>query len=270
MLRIRLDTHDQYTVPRINYPDWVLSRYAWRGDERVLDVGSGPGVYYEALCERCPQADYMGLDLSFGILAQHPVPNRLVTADALHLPFANQHFDVVMANHMLFHVSDVEDAIVEIQRVLHPDGVLMAATNSAQTMPEFYTLFRRALMLLSAHGKLHSQPPPMPHSSFTLEGGVRKLSRHFYAVVRHDISSAFVFDTVEPVMNYIESWRDLREPQLPDDVHWDDVMDVMREQIARVIAHMGELVVNKISGVLIASNRGGFIHDFVEARHKTV
>jgi hypothetical protein len=41
-------------------------------------------------------------------------------------------------------------------------------------------------------------------------------------------------------------------------------MLVMREQVNRVLSHFGELVVNKISGVLIASNQGGFIREFVE------
>ena len=66
-------------------------------------------------------------------------------------------------------------------------------------------------------------------------------------------------------MAYLESTRAIREPQLPQSIDWDELMLVMREQVNRVIDHFGELVVNKVSGVLIASNQGGFIHEFVEA-----
>ncbi|HVU14992.1 MAG TPA: hypothetical protein VHD90_27150, partial [Phototrophicaceae bacterium] len=67
-----------------------------------------------------------------------------------------------------------------------------------------------------------------------------------------------------PVMAYLESTRSTREPQLPDSILWDDLMLVMREQVSRVISHFGELTVNKVSGVLIASNQGGFIQEFVD------
>jgi hypothetical protein len=40
-------------------------------------------------------------------------------------------------------------------------------------------------------------------------------------------------------------------------------MMVMREQFSRVIAHFGELIINKLAGVLIASDRGGFINEYV-------
>ncbi|MEO8394822.1 MAG: hypothetical protein ABI700_17640, partial [Chloroflexota bacterium] len=75
--------------------------------------------------------------------------------------------------------------------------------------------------------------------------------------------STLVFPSVEPVMAYLESTRTTREPQLPDTINWDDLMLVMREQVSRVLSHFGELVVNKVSGVLIASNQGGFIREFV-------
>jgi hypothetical protein len=62
----------------------------------------------------------------------------------------------------------------------------------------------------------------------------------------------------------MDSTRSLREPLLPRGVYWDDVMLVMREQANRVIAALGELSINKVSGVLIASDRSGAVHDFVE------
>jgi SAM-dependent methyltransferase len=263
-LRLRQETHDQYSVPRIDFPNWVLDRVVWRGDERVLDVGAGHGIYYQRIRERRPEVHYYGLDRSPGMVDKHHAQGKLLIADAQQLPFKTDAFDVVMANHMLYHVPNIDNAINEFRRILKQDGVLVTATNSLQTMPEFNALFRRAIMLLSAPGNIYTQPPTPIYNPFALENGVRLLARHFYAVVRHDLPQALVFDNVDPAMAYLESWRPLREPQLPREVVWDDVMLVMREQITRVINHFGELVVNKISGVLIASDAGGFIRGFVE------
>lgn len=268
-LKIRQDIHSRYSVPSVQFPEWVLSRVEWRGDERVLDVGCGAGSYYDRIRDSMPGVRYVGIDIEAGMLDNHSARHAnagmsLATADVQDLPFPDASFDVIMANHMLYHVPNIERALDECRRVLKPDGVLIAAANSANTMPEFNALYRRAIMLLSSPGKIQSGSSAIPRSSFTLENGTLLLARHFYAVVRHDLPGALVFKAVEPVMDYLGTWRSMRESQLPTGVRWEDVMLIMREQFTRVIGHFGELVVNKLTGVLIASDRGGFITDYVE------
>ena len=266
-LRLRQDVYDRYSVPQIDYHAWVLDRLQWRGDERVLDVGCGPGDYYKALANRYPDVDYVGVDLSWEMLESNPARPETAQADIVELPFANGVFDVVMANHVLFLIQDRDQAIRELRRVLKPDGVLLASTNSVHTMPEFQALMRRALVLLGASGKGQVQPPQFPHHLFSLENGTRQLAQQFFAVVRYDLPTALVFPSIDPIISFLDSTRAMREPYLPEDITWDDLMMVMREQMAALLTHFGELVINKISGVLIASDRGGFIHDFVGRRN---
>jgi ubiquinone/menaquinone biosynthesis C-methylase UbiE len=263
-LRMRQEIHEKYTVPKINYTEWVLHSFQWRGDERVLDIGSGAGTYFQLLKLNWPEVRYCGLDISPGMLQKHPAKGGLLLGNAVKLPFPDDSFDVVMANHMIYHLEDIDGALAEFRRVLKPDGVLMAATNSVQSMPELQVLMRRAILLLTRTSAAHVQPPVPASNLFALENGTRRLARQFYAVVRHDLPSKLVFPDIEPVMQYLESTRSLREAQLPDDVAWDDVMMIMRQQINHLIQHLGEMAVNKLAGVLIASDRGGFIREFVE------
>jgi SAM-dependent methyltransferase len=267
-LNVRYQVHDQYSVPRVDFPEWVLNRIHWRGVEMVLDVGSGPGLYATALAKIAPGATYYGFDLSAGMLARHPQKQRLAQADAQFLPYTDNTFDVVMANHVLYHLPDIDQAIGEIKRVLKPDGILMAATNSIESMPQFRDLYKRAIMVLTAPGKQVVVPRPASHA-FSLESGTRFLARSFFAVVRYDLPGAFVFDKPEPALAYLESSRSLREPQLPDGISWDAVMLIVREQIKNQLNYVGELVVQKLSGVLVASDRGGFIRDYVHQREQT-
>lgn len=262
MLRLRHYIHEQYSVPRVDFPEWVLQRLAWRGDEVVLDVGCGPGRYVAALARLAPDAVYYGVDFSAGMLANHPQRGRVVQADAQRLPYPEGTFDVVMANHMLYHVPDIPCALQEFRRVLKPDGVFVAATNSLDSMPQFRELIKRAILVLTAPGRSLQLPLPASHL-FSLESGTRLLARYFYAVVRYDLPGALVFDSIEPVMAYLETIRSLREPQLPEGVTWDAVMLIVREQVKNQLNYFGELIVNKLSGVLIASDRGGFISEFV-------
>ncbi len=263
-LRIRQQTHEQYTVPKVDFPEWALTRFPWRGDEHVLDLGSGMGTYYPHVKARGSDITYYAVDQSPGMLRLHPAAGDLALGDAQALPFADGTFDMVMANHMLYHVPDIDRAILEIQRVLKPDGVLVAATNSIQSMPEFSALFRRGLLLLSTPGQVYSQQPPPVQESFALENGTRILSRHFYAVVRYDLPSTLVFPSIEPVMAYLESTRSIREPQLPDTIQWDELMLIIRDQINRVLNHFGELVITKVTGVLAATDEGSFIREYVQ------
>lgn len=262
-LRIRQETHDKYTVPNINYSEWALNLLSWKGDERVLDVGCGNGMYYARLRQSQPNVQYVGVDLFEQMLDAHPSPANLAIGDMARLPFPDHFFDVVMANHVLFLVEDIESCIRELRRVLKPTGMLMTTTNSNNTMPELQVLMRRAIVLLSRGGASNPRPQVTIGDSFSLENGTRLLARHFYAVVRHDLPSALVFQQTEPAITYLESTRDLREDNLPGDVEWDDVMVIMRQQINQLVKHLGELVINKQNGVLLASSEGGFIREFL-------
>ncbi len=264
-LAIRQRTHELYTVPKINFAEWVLEHIPWHGDEQVLDIGSGPGTYFELINQRIPDGHLVAGDLSFGMArkaARHGGANLAINSDVQALPFADGTFDVVLANHMLYHVPNIDNGLAEIHRILKPKGALIAATNSQYNLPEFEQLIRRAFHLLGAVSADAEQMKP-PEYNFQLEDGPAKLARHFYAVARYDLPGAFIFPTVQPAIDYINSTRALREPQLPRRIAWDDFISVLGDQIERLINHFGELIVNKLTGVLVATDEGAFAEDYV-------
>jgi SAM-dependent methyltransferase len=106
-LSVRYRTHERYTVPKIDFARWVLDCITWRGDEWVLDLGAGPGTYFEPVKKRIPRGRLFAGDLSLGMI-QRQRENRasrgggLINCDAQTIPFADAAFDVVLANHMLY------------------------------------------------------------------------------------------------------------------------------------------------------------------------
>lgn len=263
-LRIHDETHEKYAVPKRDFARWALKTLDWQGDEAVLDIGAGRGSYFTRLIDLAPDISYYALDLSQYMLVNHPAAACLTLSDAMKLPYADHVFDVVMANHVLYHLEDIDGGLEEIKRVLKPGGKMLAATNSIHTMPELQVLIRRAIVLLSSNGAARAHPPGLPSDAFALENGTRMLARHFFAVVRHDLPGQLVFTEIEPAIAYLESMRGLRQQSLPDDVEWDNMMLIMRQQIAQLIQLMGKLEISQMSGMLIASDRGGFIQEFVE------
>ncbi len=263
-LRILEETYARYCEPRTDFASWTLDTIDWAGDEVILDIGAGTGSHYARLIKAQPDISYYAVDLSPNLLYLHPCnADRLAFGDALKLPFADDCFDVVMANHVLYHLPDIDSCLTEIKRVLKPDGRVLASTDSLHTTPELQVLLRRAVILLSDNGA-QVQPLAMPCDSFALENGTRILSRHFYAVVRHDLPRQLVFDEVDPALDYLESMRDLRQHELPSDVSWDDMMLIMHQQMTQLLQLLGKLEINIARGALIASDRGGFINEFVK------
>ncbi len=263
-LATRIRTHELYTRPKIDFPRWVIDTYAWRGDEWVLDVGAGPGTYFALVQERAPRGRHIAGDLSLGMArraCQHPSAGRIdvINLDAQVLPFPDRMFDVVLANHMLYHVPDVLRALAEIRRVLKPDGCLIAATNSQDNMPEFDTLARRACTLLGfPRVELGGE-----NERFSLENAAQLLAHEFRAVARCDLPSALHFNQVDPVVAYLDSVRALRAPQLPPDIAWDEFMAVMEKQVTRLIRRDGELQVQKLAGVVLGTNGGAFAREYL-------
>lgn len=136
-LDARANLHRKYG--RGDWFAWLAGQVRWPLGARVLEVGCGPGWFWETAASRLPNSLQITLtDLSEGMVA---AASRRVaeanagwrvggwTADAADLPFADESFDIVVASHMLYHVPVPEQAIGEISRVLAPGGVALVATN---------------------------------------------------------------------------------------------------------------------------------------------
>lgn len=85
-------------------------------DKRVLDVGSGQGVYQDFV------SDFTGLDISSTAARFYHKP--FVVGSATELPFPDNSFDAVWTLDVLEHVPQPERALSEMRRVLRPGGHL--------------------------------------------------------------------------------------------------------------------------------------------------
>lgn len=125
---------------KFRHRDFILGLHAWRGDERVLDVGCGRGLLLVGSVRRAPHGHGTGLDIwskedmggnsedsTLRNLRLEGVNDRctLVSAGAQQMPFADGSFDVVVSNlclHNLYEPAVRRQAVGEIVRVLRPGG----------------------------------------------------------------------------------------------------------------------------------------------------
>jgi SAM-dependent methyltransferase len=137
-LNARIALHAKYEQADEPWYPWLIGRVEWVSGARVLEVGCGSGALWVSVAPLLPDIEITLTDLSDGMVeaavcAVTPLPNVHLTgsrtADAQDLPFDDAAFEVVVANHMLYHVPDPARAVAEFARVLTSDGTLMAATN---------------------------------------------------------------------------------------------------------------------------------------------
>jgi SAM-dependent methyltransferase len=99
-------------------------------DDRLLDVGSGPGTITADLARRVREVVAVEIseaaaDLTRTELARQSVANVDVRVGDVHaLAFADDEFDVVHAHQVLQHVADPVQALRELARVTRAGGVV--------------------------------------------------------------------------------------------------------------------------------------------------
>jgi SAM-dependent methyltransferase len=146
----RAQLHVKYSTARLSWFPCLSPQISWPTVARVLDVGCGTGwLWVEAAPSLPDDLDLTLTDLSIGMVrdalgrVSGRGRHRRVTghvADVQQLPFTAEQFDVVVANHMLYHVPEPRLAVREMARVLRPEGVVLVATNGPAHLRELWEI----------------------------------------------------------------------------------------------------------------------------------
>lgn len=189
---------------------------------RVLEIGCGAGelaqrIQRELGCQitACDLSPHMAaLTVDRGVSA--------LVADAQHLPFGNETFDVVLAAWMLYHMPDIDLALREISRVLAPGGRLVAVTNARDHLQELHDL-------IGSQGE---------GAVFLSDDGEVRLSRYFDRVERRDSKGTIEFPDRAALQRYVDS----------------SIVFLAGRRVPEVV---GPISVRRSASILIAMKQGG-------------
>ena len=225
--RIRL--HRDYSVNQEGWFPWLFSNLHLKPGMKILELGAGNGALWsQNIAKVSKNVTIVLSDISEGILVDarktigdHPQFQYSVF-NAQKIPFADNTFDLVIANHMLFYCDDIPKALQEVQRVLKPDAAFTCSTYSKRHMHEITDLvqsYNDNIVLSSTN----------LYERFGLDNGRQILQPYFKNIVCHKYRDAIELSDSMPIISYILSCHGNQNSILLD--HYQDFKQYVDQQV---------------------------------------
>lgn len=193
-------THWWHAARRRIVLDSIHQRYPGRNDLEILDAGCGTGLMLQ---EMRLLGTSEGVDISEEALVfcRKRGLENVRNADVLHLPFADDHFDLVTALDVLEHLDDDAGALEEFRRVLKPGG--------------------RVFIFAPAHRWLWSLQDEVSHHKRRYVARTLRdvVTRSGLEVERQTYVSAFLLPVIFLGRQWLKVRRKFREYDTENDLH---------------------------------------------------
>ncbi len=200
-LSTRISIHDKYSTNKTGFGKWIFSNYTIDPGTRILELGCGTGDSWkgrESFIKNCSQLVLS--DFSEGMV-KHAAENvgkynnvEYKVIDIQDIPYADESFDIVIANMMLYHVPDIDKGLREVRRVLKKGGRFYTATYGEHGIVEYLS------KVLSEYGVKDTL-----NKNFTLQNGQEILSRVFSNAQKLEYADSLAVTNTNDMVEYIYS-----------------------------------------------------------------
>lgn len=202
----RINLHHLYSQNKEGWFSWIYSQCEFDDNMKVLELGCGDGTFWIENQTKLPKHIQITLsDISEGMLrdAHRSIGHddsrfSYSCFDCSTIPYNDNSFDLVIANHVLFYCSDIPAICQEVCRVLKPNGTFICSTYGKEHMKEIRQLVTDFddRIVLSAK-KLYDV--------FGLENGNEQLAPYFSQIELKHYDDELIVPDSEPLISYILS-----------------------------------------------------------------
>lgn len=206
-LRARIRIHELFSINKQGWMNWFFDQIELPEKASILELGCGDGTLWKKNFNKIPiDLDITLTDFSQGMikdakknLGTKSKRFKFEQVDVQNIPFEDCNFDVVIANHMLYHVIDKEKSFKEIQRVLKPNGYFYASTIGKNHMKEMRDIIKKF------NSENITSESWNETESFQLENGFKQVSKYFKEVKLKRYSDSLNVTNPMPLLDYIFS-----------------------------------------------------------------
>lgn len=205
-LSARISLHDLFSTNKYGWHKWLYDQLGLCEDMNVLELGCGNASLWLRNVDRIPKNCKITLtDISEGMLedarknlGDYSKNFNFNHADAQNIPYEDNSFDVVIADHIFYHISDKQKALSEIRRVLKSNGYLFLSTIGKNHLIELRELLKEYKSNIVIAQSDFAE-------DFGLENGAEQISNYFDAIELLRYEDSLIVSEIEPIINYLYS-----------------------------------------------------------------
>lgn len=244
-LNVRISLHDKYSQNKQGWFPWLFEQIDFSHINKLLEVGCGNGKLWKNNKINLRNREIFLSDSSQGMVdeVRKTLGNdfNCMVFDCEKIPFKDNYFDAVIANHVLFYVYDINKALEEIRRVLNPLGVFYCSTYGSNHMKEINDIVQEfdSRVILS-QTKLYDV--------FGLENGLDILKPYFKNIKMKRYDDCLVVDKSKPIIDYIMSCHGNQNEIIGPN------LNLFREFVDSIIQEKGYIKITKDAGLFICKN----------------
>lgn len=185
---------------------WVFDHMDFKGNDKVLEIGCGNGeLWLKNINKLENNANITLTDICEDMirdakenLKSEKYNFKFEVAEPSRLPYENESFDIVIADHILFYMRDLDSVLKEIKRVLKKGGYFYCSTMGNKNMNELEDLilgFSKNIRI--SRDKISNK--------FGLENGEKILGKYFKDINLNLYEDKLIINNYIDILEYIYS-----------------------------------------------------------------
>ena len=202
-----------YSTPDVvKQREIILSKLNFKPGEKVIDIGSGPGLLAEDIAKEIGESGLIcGVDISDAMISlsknrcsQYP-QIELRKGDATSLPYNDNEFDAAVSTQVYEYIEDIQTCLNELYRVLKNGGRALILCTDWDTLIWNTDDQDRMQRILSAF-EAHCADPRLPRTiaNRILNTGFSIVEQDVYTVLnpKYD-ANTYCYGVIDFIVSYV-------------------------------------------------------------------